>query len=585
MPKSRKRVSKSAKKRGARRPTNYEIIRRTLHPVVVRRLELFEQAKLDAIAAMPKGCRVNQILDPVRAAAPLRTVRLAIENLGSQYAQSMGSYSWLFWLRRLPSEVFSGRLASTGPYVQALAEAMSAFTRTTEEFTATKKRSVIPKLNDSQLEVLMKMCGLATVLAGIHAVIRRAGKGQAVRWSRNDLPFAVSDDKFEKMIELYDQRALSGGEVAGTVAFDWHPLFTRVEATPAGQFALVVYSSGDLQEVPFWIGPASKVKRGVFRPGRYVVGGMTLKELRRLIGLSGGISDWPSRELASLVIFLRTIMMLVLNQDIRAGQSLPSVGYLVLPTSAISKIIEHELPWNLVDLADLFAGRLPNDAQQVLSDIRALEPSVWPVVKGPILREAGDQTIVDIDSSTQLIDRMLTVPGQYGGNLVNARAEHFEEYVQQIIDQTPWAPDASLRSYRGKTLRLHGKSITDIDAIAVKAKSMILVSCKSVPYTQEYDIGNYNTVRNVRTLLEDADREWRSRLATLVNNPKGDNYNFEDYILYGTVCTPHVAFVYEQQARIVLRTEQHALRATCTVAELKDFLESGGEITNGTEEA
>jgi hypothetical protein len=258
--KSRKRVSRKADKRKGRRPTARRAASDALAGAVARREAIFTETVHEAVSVIPEEYRVDRVTDPVEAVAPLDATRLAVEGLGRRYAQAMGCYSWLFWLRRLPSEVFSGGLATSGPYWRAVAEVMSSWTTTAEYFGDKSFRSVIPPISDSQLESLMKLCSLARLLGTVHGVIRRAGKGESVRWLRHGLPLPVSDPELDEMISLYDERHLSqAGFRAGTQPFKFQPFFAKlIEPGSWEQCALVVREAPEIAPVTYWRGPYRK---------------------------------------------------------------------------------------------------------------------------------------------------------------------------------------------------------------------------------------------------------------------------------------------------------------------------------------
>lgn len=66
--------------------------------------------------------------------------------------------------------------------------------------------------------------------------------------------------------------------------------------------------------------------------------------------------------------------------------------------------------------------------------------------------------------------------------------------MQKAIDGSPWRPSDSIHAVRGKPLMRDGKIITDIDAIGVSDEILLLVSCKSIPYSPEYDSGKFESV-------------------------------------------------------------------------------------------
>jgi len=576
MPKSKKRVSGKAGKRKGRRPTARRAASDALAGAAARQEAIFRDTIHEAVSAIPEEYRVDRVTDPLEAVVPLEATRLAIEGLGRNYAQAMGGYSWLFWLRRLPSMVFSGGLASSGPYWRALAEVMSSWTTSPEHFGDKSFRSVIPAISDSQLEPLMKLCSIARLLGTVHSVIRRAGKGESVRWLRHGLPLPVPDPELDQMISLYDERHLSqAGFRAGTQPFRFQPFFTKlIEPGSWEQFSLVVHELPEISPVPYWRGPVSAVKSTRIRPGQFIAGLMTTANLRSLLASSEDITIWQeSRRLTSLLILLRVLFLITFIEGFGSEwNALPSVGYLVIPSADLVEGIQARLSTVSADLLEIMPGSVASDAGQVLADVAAIEARPWPLARGPILRVAGAQTAIDVNAATYRVDELMTLPGRDGGALVNARGSHFEQHVQEMIDQTAWAPKSPLREFCRKTLRLNGSRITDVDALAVSGSTALLVSCKSIPFTYEYDGGDYRTVRNVRTLIEQADVEWQQRVDRIRQEKSGDNYDFEGYDVYGVVCTPFVVFAHRPQTRVIIQRMDRFLRATCSVTELVGFL-------------
>lgn len=185
-----------------------------------------------------------------------------------------------------------------------------------------------------------------------------------------------------------------------------------------------------------------------------------------------------------------------------------------------------------------------------------------------MFRAAGDQTAVDISSAQMWLHRLLTIDSYAAPDLVNARAFHFERVVQDVIDETAWRPPPELHEMRGRTLRLGSVSITDVDALAARDGTLLLVSCKSIPHTAELDAGIHARVRNVRTSLEEYDAYWQDKVKLFRANPIGDNYDFSGYQVLGNVCILHVEFTHIEQTRFVTET----LRAVGSFTELQTYL-------------
>lgn len=575
MPRSRRRVRGKPGRPKPRRPTNRRAALDAIARAVARQDGIFDEVRQEAISSLPEQCRVDRITNPMDSVAPLEASRMALEAVGRQYAQVMGSYHWLFWLRRLPPTVFSASLPTSAPYRQALAEVMSSWTDSSEYFGAEVQKSVIPAVSQDQLEAVMRLCAVAHALAIIHSVIRRVGKGESVEWFRRNLPSTVPDPELDELISLYDRRCLSReGIHAGTQPFRFHPFFSEVPpGSKLEHFALVVNELPEVTDIPFWRGPVSAVRATSVKPGRFIAGGMTTSNIREIFRLSQGVSPWRDARLPSLMLLLRSLFLKTFISGWGSEWNpLPSVGYLVFPTADLANGIQPHITAASADLLEIMPEIVPADGSEVLANVAAIQASAWPLGRGPIMRTAGAQTVIDIHAASYRLDEMLTVVSSGGGSLVNARARHFENYVQRTIDQTGWAPKPPLRELWQKTLRINGEAITDLDALAACGSVALLVSCKSVPYSAAYERGDYGVVRNVRTNIEQSDVGWQKVINRLLLQPKGDNYDLEGYELYGVVCTPFVIFTHRQQNRTILSRGDHLLRATCSVSELIDFL-------------
>ncbi len=63
--------------------------------------------------------------------------------------------------------------------------------------------------------------------------------------------------------------------------------------------------------------------------------------------------------------------------------------------------------------------------------------------------------------------------------------------------------------------RVDGSTITDIDAVAVRDRHLLLVSCKSFPHTVDFSAGSHGAVRNLPTNTETAIAEWDLKMAEM----------------------------------------------------------------------
>lgn len=573
MPKSRPRKKPNA--RAPRRiPARHARAAEQLNSALSNR-HLVEQEVFDTVIdGLPSECRKRRVTDPIESQELLHSARISIERIGLEYAQALGSYSSIFYLRRLPSEVFSGRLSTTGPYRRSIAEGLSALGASGDYYPADHMNRVVPVLNKGNSEQLLKLCGVAGVLSSVHASLRRAGKGQSIMWSPYDLPDPAPDSTIDPLLEVHDQRvAAHGSRAMGTATSMFTPVFAKLSTPKAiSEFLLVVIPTGAPREVLFWRGPLSKTQRLKLKNGQFIVGATTLGELSRIIGLGTTRSGWEQRGLSSLIVFLRAMFKLAYWDDVHIGESLPSVGYFVLPTKFLKDILEVEVPDALIELAHVLPDSLPESADRVLNEVGSLLPTLWPLLPGPVIRMAGHQTAIDIHAASMWLERLLGISNDAPSDLVNARAEHFELVVQDIINGTEWRPPEEIGKVRGKGLRQSGTLITDVDAIALKGQTLLLISCKSIPLTPEYDAGVYANVRNVRTHLADSDEYWTKKIDFFRSHPKGSNYDFSGYEIRGLVCIPFVAYTDADQMREAVSEDGHSLRAVCSMGELREFM-------------
>jgi hypothetical protein len=136
---------------------------------------------------------------------------------------------------------------------------------------------------------------------------------------------------------------------------------------------------------------------------------------------------------------------------------------------------------------------------------------------------------------------------------------------------SPWAPPPSIRRLIGHHFKKDGKAFGEVDAFAAQDRILLLVSCKSVVYTAEYDRGDFAVVRNVRTMLEEADEKFVGLAAHFTQNPNGgQEYDFTAYDLIAyVVVTPQIMFVAEP---LLFRISLPGLRSYSSFEEFRAWL-------------
>jgi hypothetical protein len=513
--------------------------------------------------------RPGVVVDALEAGVLLRDVLSAAEGLAAAAAQQHDGYGWLWYLRRLPMRVFTSELPTTAPYDAMLATVLSASTARRAHHEARPGQIAYP-LDDKAIEPVLWLCGIAIVMAELHGRIRRAGKGQSFLLHPDALPESVSDADLDEAITLYDRRAAADG------GFSQTSLVAAVRDSTKTWPLLVAAQAADRQGLPGWTGTLRDA-RAIQVEGSFVPVFLTLDALAEVTSRAGGkAAGWWEPELPSLIILLRAIALDVLLRSEVAGLNLPATGYLIVPRQIVLRLLDEVLEDMSSDIPEVLPGaEMPASGAAVLTVVERIAGRQWPLAPGPILRAAGDQLVVDLLAANSRLHRMVTIPSKLGGELVNSSASRFETVVQDSIDQSRWKPPEHLAALRRRTLRFDGGNVTDLDAIGTRDGTLLLVSCKNVAYTEEYDAGVYNPVRNARSLVEQAVGEWDQKIQHFRSHPVGGNYDFSRFSrIDGVVVTPHVVFVNSGSLTTTKTIHGKRLLPVASIGELRGFLGS-----------
>ncbi len=105
-----------------------------------------------------------------------------------------------------------------------------------------------------------------------------------------------------------------------------------------------------------------------------------------------------------------------------------------------------------------------------------------------------------------------------GGNDANRLTALFERQVQAVIDATPSRPEGRLRDLIGRTIRVDGKVLTDIDALACSEDLLILVDAKAWAVPPTLQFGEFYAVEDRRRMAEEACAEWQKKVQIIREN-------------------------------------------------------------------
>lgn len=490
-----------------------------------------------------------------------------------KWAEGYSALRWRWMLRRIPRRVFAGDYSTTHGYDSALAEVIAGASKTENPRALRESNGqVFYYLDGTTPTRLARFCGGVRLLSNFHQWYRWAGKGARFSFERGRPPRPSIDPRIRFAVETYDRRVERSGR-------------------PLHGLGSIVTSRDDLGTLDgiLWVDRISPTEMPCPPPGvrlvddpplsewdrttaSFLVGRIDLGKLQKLISDARvDLASVVSREAASLLYLLACGTSLLVHH-LSGLYGLMRVGYLVWMEESDAFEELTKVPTGSPFVNELLTINSITTREEAVAVLQGLTGRDWPLLAGPVWLRDSRAICVDFYAATIMLNAALQFPAEGGGASANARAEHFEVEVQTIIDANGWKPTSATCPQPQTVLRREGRDITDIDAVGERAGTLILVSCKSIPYSAEYDAGEYRTVRNAASTVEKAVEWWHGRLTKLRENPKGDNYDLSGFDqLVGVVCTPHVIFVFPDTLD---QWAAPGLRMASSVSELADWLKA-----------
>lgn len=484
-------------------------------------------------------------LAPEVASPTIRTAMAALEERLRHQASYYSPIRWIWSIRRLPVGFFAGELTTTAGYDQLLAEVLTGASTAPDDHRVTQAGEIKYEVRGAYPRRVAELCEGARFLSGLHSALRWAGKGARLELGTDGRFRDLAAPALVEAVSVYDRRvacprSIPGGSPAGTVAIEDVGAGDSMDGAIA--FVAPLLEPVDLPVKPPVVPVAGHVV------AKFVLQRVTVARLMQLLDdprvSAGGV---PPPELGDLLLLSRSVLVHV-GRFPKSIKTFLERGYLLTHRERIEATFRDMLAGGdelTKRVAQVWGAR---DAQTRLRSLAGASGSTWPLQPGPVVRMSGDVTCVDLLGLSRRLETLLQPP-HVQGEAANARADHFEESTQDLLDRTPWAPPGKLRELRGRTLRIDGRSITDIDALAARSDTLLLVSCKSIRYTSGYDVGDYREVRNAESTVMEALTDWRQKMSVLRSSPHGDNYDFSMYRhIIGVVCTPMVVFLRAPQS-------------------------------------
>jgi hypothetical protein len=490
-----------------------------------------------------------------------------------EWAQHYSSARWLWMLRRLPAHVFAGELSTTAPYDAYLSEVLSGTSqRADRSSTDAWSGYVRYPVEGTVARNVSRFVAGTRRLSQLHVAYRWAGKGSPITLAPDSWPTATPATSLRMAVETFDRRMATGlsgltrigfragrgitPSTKGGLTFPW---VERIEPTEAS----VTVPGIRLRDVTAKTALASV-------EARFSLSLIDLGEFAKVL------SDPRVARQARLVPEIGALIYLLAGAghfitSHRGGSSgLLSTGYLTWVEKPLLSDLEAILAYLPKEVSDVVGAAGLKTGLDVVHCLDAIQGRPWPLLPGPVLRRGAGVILMDFASACARLASELSTQ-RLDDSAANARAETFENQVQTAIDESAWRPGQHCRALQRRTLRIAGHPVTDIDAVGEKSGTLLLVSCKSTVCSGSFDVGDFRTVRNVRTTVEAAVKRWQEVLAVLRTSPVGDNFDFSEFRrITGVVCTPTVPFVVAQEAL----AEVEGLTAAVSLGELEAWLAS-----------
>lgn len=482
--------------------------------------------------------------------------------------RAYGPVRWLWYLRRSPDSLFEGHYGTTLGYDRLLAEVLSA------EFTAVDTSvladRVAFRVDPASFRHLARYVGRVKLLSQLHMLYRRVGKGAELDAS-HPVFMAHTSEAIERAMHVYDERHDRSHEFIGAglglVSVD--PNFEQLVRDGAAGEPIAFLSMACTPSFPAPVTyPNGRGGLGVATVHvRHVTKELSLARILNPVGEGGGLPEYlPS------IAALTQLLMLVPAICAHVPWALSSIcqqGYVFVGEQRLREVVEHHLPEVVAQLAPRTPGfAWPTDFNQWHDALAAVHASVWPLSSGNVVRHFHDNLLIDTTSASHaLLHRIELGRSPLLGNL---RAHEFELQCQDLIDGTAWSPPPELKALRGRTLRAGGRALTDIDAIGVKERSLLIVSCKSVIYDRDYDQGDFRVIRNTQATVDQAVSDWEAIVTELRHQRRGENFDFSQFDeIVGVVCTPFAPYSSDDRTLAFTRPN---LRVSSSMLELRDWL-------------
>ena len=486
-----------------------------------------------------------------------------------------GAFQWLWYLRRAPESLFEGPNPTTAPYDRTLLEIVAL--RGAPRSTSPRVRAgwLEYPLDESTSRRIVRRCGFSRAISLFHVWRRWCGKGAVLHFTGAPTPALVHEPSVERAVHLYDQRVREDESSSRFGTRVGHTTLDDISQEDAHDRFLMGFermTSPQLVELPDLPNPAGQPPVTL---ANYRTAFIPLDELAEITAhpAIAAVERWHG-DIPALLALLAMVPMLWLENRQYMETGLRA-GYMILGRENFETLTDDLLAPSLRHVAQRTGLAIDADsaaASAFRAHLYRMEPSSEPLLPGAVLCDLGpDQVVVNLAAATGRLGRLLEFP-RIGGSADNLRARVFEDAVQAAIDATAWRCPDHLRALIRRHLTIDGHSIGEIDALAYRDDTCLLISCKSILYTEQHDMGIYSSIRNTASTITDGIARWDRLIAQLMANPVGNNFDLSNVSsVVGVLVTPHVMYLPEP---LVHRESLPGLRTYSSAGELIRWLQA-----------
>lgn len=514
------------------------------------------------------------IVEAVEAGTFLNTCRVFVEEEAYRLSDMFSSYRWLWYLRRIPDEIFRGELVTTAGYDHALAEVITGASKASPSHYK-EKGQIVFIVNQPIVRRVLEFCETVRYLSSIHQKLRWLGKNIKFRFESNEraLPSPIPTAEEERAVQLYDNRIIDNAAFLNRIGTKGASIFepsADIHINQTGLLLPAIYRALSPFRGSAMVRTYGEEHTKIEGYYRYILELINMSDLIALNNdprMSG--NRWWHTEAGPLLMLLYLCYHFLLNVR-HFHLSIMRYGYFVMPYESITSLDDGYLK----EVAEVSKRVLPEadfplTVTDLLERLAHFQGNCYPLLPGPPIRFERNIVCIDMYTTFNRLDSALEYPRVSGD--IRARTEHFEWAVQHIIETSAWAPGSDLLKVRAKHLKYAGQRVTDIDAIGAKGNTLLIVSCKSRIYSSEYDIGKHNVVREAQENLIKDIESWRDKVNFFRTHIRGDNYDFSLFHdIIGVVCTPFPIYI---SSDLGLEVRACGMRWAVTYRELQKWLQ------------